>query len=155
MLETHSAASSTRAGFEYILSNHEGVFLFKWTFRVAPPTSTHLCCYHAPSHPGHPEGGAVAWPRGHPHDRDLSASGRIGKIRGAGGGVTRWASPRSIQGSRRADCLTFRAGIMRSPPSRKCKPHRHSDALALHNRALRIMGVLRRTAIRPVRARDY
>src|SRR6202035_291766 len=34
----------------------EELLLFKWTLCVAPPTSAHLCGYHAPGHPGHPQG---------------------------------------------------------------------------------------------------
>ena len=45
---------------------------------------------------------------------------------------------------------------MRSPASPKCKLGRHFAAAALHNRALRIMGVMRCTALRPLcGVRDY
>jgi hypothetical protein len=41
---------------------------------------------------------------------------------------------------------------MRSPASPKCMPNCHFGAVALHNRALRIMRVLRFSAIRAIRA---
>ena len=54
---------------------------------------------------------------------------------------------RTIQGAGRANRFTLRAGIMQSPTSLKCRPQRHSDAVALHNRALRIIRLLRFSAI--------
>lgn len=47
--------------------------------------------------------------------------------------------------------LAVRPCIMRSRTSPECRPHRHFGAVALHNRAPRIIRVMRRTALRGVR----
>jgi hypothetical protein len=47
---------------------------------------------------------------------------------------------RSVQGAKRPDRLNLRTGIMRSLTSNNSRPYRHLGGVALHNRALRIIG---------------
>ena len=54
---------------------------------------------------------------------------------------------RRIQIIGRTDRFAIRPGLMRSFTSLTCRPHRHFGGVALHNCALRIIGVLRSSAI--------
>ena len=82
----------------------------------------------------------MAWARGYPDDRDLPTSGSNGKTGGGGGGFANGAPARSVQVAGLANRIPFRSGIMRSFTSLICGPWRQFGAVALHNRALRIIG---------------
>ena len=78
-----------------------------------------------------------------PEERISWADSVIAVCRGVGGCrgcIATWVAPRSVQGAGRADRFAVRPGIMRSSTSLTCRPQRHFGVVALHNRALRIIG---------------
>src|SRR5215831_2207616 len=72
---------------------------------IATPSAAQLCSPDAAGHTRHPQGRALAWPRRYPHHGDLSAHGSFRKTGGRGSGHSAGTAPRTVQGTRRADCL--------------------------------------------------